>query len=145
MEGKEGVFLTQNTLAPIKLKVLSVEPKIMWKGQVWATTKLFTFNKCFGYNLKKILQYLITVNVKLIVINHSQNFGQLYTKGEMLVAVLSEKNTIINYRQSMISSSQLYIKVFIWQYTYTTMNVNYLRLTKTYSANKKTWDINATN
>ena len=145
MEGKEGVFLTQNTLAPIKLKVLSVEPKIMWKGQVWATTKLFTFNKCFGYNLKKILQYLITVNVKLIVINHSQNFGQLYTKGEMLVAVLSEKNTIINYRQRMISSSQLYIKVFIWQYTYTTMNVNYLRLTNTYSANKKTWDINATN
>ena len=79
------------------------------------------------------------------MINHSQNFGQLYTKGEMLVAVLSEKNTIINYRQSMISSSQLNIKVFIWQYTYTTMNVNYLRLTNTYSANKKIWDINATN
>lgn len=144
MEGKEGVFLTRNTLAPIKLKVLSVKPKIMWKGQVWATTKLFTFNKCLGYNLKKILQYLITVNVKLIVISHSQNFGQLYTKGEMLVAVLSQKNTIINYRHRMISSSKLNIKVFIWQYTYTTINVNYLKLTNTYSANKKIWDIKAT-
>lgn len=56
----------------------TVEPKIMWKGQVWATIKLFTFNKCFRYNLKKILPYLITVNVKLIVINHSQNSGQVH-------------------------------------------------------------------
>lgn len=62
----------------------------------------------------------------------------------MLVAVLSEKNTIINYRHRMISSSQLNIKVFIWQYTYTTINVNYLKLTNTYSANKKIWDIKAT-
>lgn len=44
----------------------------------------------------------------------------------------------------MISSSKLNIKVFIWQYTYTTINVNYLKLTNTYSANKKIWDIKAT-
>ena len=121
----------------------TVEPKIMWKGQVWATIKLFTFNKCFVYNLKKILPYLITVNVKLIVINHSQNSGQLYTKGETLVIVLSEKNTVINYGHRMISSSELNIKVYIWQYTYTTINVSYLKLTNTYSANK-IWDLKAT-
>ena len=122
----------------------TVEQKIMWKGQVWGTTKLFTFNKCFGYNRKKILPYLITVNVKLIVINHSQNSGQLYTNGEMLVTVLSEKNTVINYRHRMISSSELNIKVYIWQYTYTIINASYLKLTNTYGANKKIWDIKAT-
>ena len=93
---------------------------------------------------KKILPYLITVNVKLIVINHSQNSGQLYTNGEMLVTVLSEKNTVINYRHRMISSSELNIKFYIWQYTYTIINASYLKLTNTYGANKKIWDIKAT-
>lgn len=40
----------------------------------------------------------------------------------------------------MISSSQLNIKVLSGS-TYTTINVNYLKLTNTYSANKKIWDI----
>ena len=63
----------------------------------------------------------------------------------MLVTVLSEKNTVINYTHRMISSSQFNIKAFIWQYTYTTINVSYLKLTNNYGANKKIWDIKATN
>lgn len=82
---------------------------------------------------------------KLIVINRSQNSGQQYTKGEIFVTVLSEKNTVINYTHWIISSSQFNIKAFIWQYTYTTMNVSYLKLTSNYGENKKIWDIKATN
>ena len=143
MEGKEGVFLTQNTLAPIKLKVLSSK-RLCGRGRFGEQPNYLPLINVLGIIEKKILPYLITVNVKLIVINHSQNSGQLYTNREMLVTVLSEKNTVINYRHRMISSSELNIKVYIWQYTYTIINASYLKLTNTYGANNKIWDIKAT-
>lgn len=74
-EWKEGRSnYVSNTLALVKLKVLTVKPKIIWKGEVWATTWLLIFNKCFEYHLKK-RNHEVSNNSKCfkwIVINHLQ-------------------------------------------------------------------------
>lgn len=89
-----------------------------------------------------------------IVINHSKNSGQLFKmvvlkaiyQREMLVIILSEKSMMLNYRHSMITTSQLSIKGYSWQYIYTIIDCDKLFKTdNTYCPNKKIYDIKAAN
>lgn len=65
---------------------------------------------------------------------------------EMLVIILSEKSMMLNYRHSMITTSQLSIKGYSWQYIYTIIDCDKLFKTdNTYCPNKKIYDIKAAN